>query len=544
MATTAARTAESFSAEGRIFDALSKQGLANLLVTAYHVGGAPAGDGDAHVERQLKAAARVGSVLSDDTGQFSVTYDERDIAAVTREGSRLNLMLVVSAPDDETSASPEKVIYHSNPPRENAGRTEHFNIGISRQTLEKFALQDELSAESGVSMYERDRIEEKELAEGVATFHRAALEEEMVEKAALREELLKAVTTDLDLARFPGPVIRGEDSIEDKVMEVAASAAASAVAEIDEAQGVSLNLFLLPEDRTRLAPFFNAAIDGFADIPEVELLDILSRANSSENAGTLLVHSNPITRFCAEQSADEVCATEHTGLSHDEHADGSDNADADGNGTGSEEIPVTDSMVLDLIARLLEDVRSPGSVFSDAFEGQRPTKADVMASVSAFALDRGPADVPAFYDFHSLQIAFEHVWKVLVDEEMVNVAHRLDRKHRQKSGVRFLEGLTHDWVDAVSVTDAYEAVLQEVPADVSAQFDITLQEWIDLSATHQARLLEISRRLADTESERTVTVSVPIPNVDMRVSVPIPASRFGSVAFEKQRQDLESRASA
>jgi hypothetical protein len=537
MAATAPSPAESFVVQGRIFDALSKGGLGNLLVTAYHVDG-QGSDGGPIVKAERRS--RVGSVPSDDDGHFQVSYDAADIARLAGDGGRLNLVLVVSAPDDETAKSAEKVIFDSDTPRMRAGRVEHFNIGISRDTLEKFQLHDAPSAESGIVEYERDRTTETELAEGVAKFHEAALHKEIAEKAALRDQLLATVATNLDVTDFPGRVVRGNDRIRDLVQEVAADAVDTATATIDNAEGVPVNLFLVPEDRQRLQPFFDQAVDGFVEIPESELASLLDRVNSSENPGTLLINHNPIARYCATRSTDELCAAEHTGLAggheHDEN-------DGGGGGAGANGGPVTDGSVRDLVGRLLADVTAPDFVFGDDLAARRATKADVTASVESFALERGPADTPAFYDFHSLQIAFEHVWKVLVDEEVVNVAHRLDLKHRQKTGLPFLGGFTHGWTDAVSVLDAYEAALQEVPADVSAQFEITLQEWIDLSATHRARLFEIARKLADTEGERAVRASVMLPGTGTTISVPVsvPASRFGSIAFEKQRQDLREQ---
>src|SRR6185503_6633553 len=93
---------------------------------------------------------------------------------------------------------------------------------------------------------------------------------------------------------------------------------AQANAQINRSEGVPVNLFLTPEDRTRLQSFFDDAVDGFATIPEHELRDILFRRNSSENPGTLLVHNNPIAKFCAEQTFEETCAKIHTGLSEEE----------------------------------------------------------------------------------------------------------------------------------------------------------------------------------------------------------------------------------
>ena len=55
--------------------------------------------------------------------------------------------------------------------------------------------------------------------------------------------------------------------------------------------------------------------------------------------------------------------------------------------------------------------------------------------MDAFSLRKSPAEVPTFYDCQSLQIAFEHVWKILLDEEIVNTTHTLEKKYRSKTGI-------------------------------------------------------------------------------------------------------------
>lgn len=547
MATTADPAVESFSAEGYIFDAVSKHGVGNLLITAYHIEapGPEVGLVDAQpAARRADTGSRLGSVLSDDTGHFALHYDQHDIAAVTGHGTRLNLQLVVSAPDDESSESSEKVIYRSDP-RENAGRVEHFNIGVSRSTLEAFGLHREVTAESSISAYVQDRTTDNQVAQGVAAFHRETLEHEIAGKAALREELLNQIATNLDVAQFPGQVVRDGEPIRDKVTEVAADAATAATETIEQARGVPVNLFLLPEDRERLAPFFNQAVDGFADIPEFELLEVLSRTNSSQNPGTLLVHHNPIAKFCADQSTDEACATQHTGLTP-ETPDGEHDEGPIVNGhrdEAPEETTSGDSPLHSVIAGLFEDLQAPDSVFADGVAQHRPTQADVTASVNSFALDRGPADAPAFYDFHSLQIAFDHVWKILIDEEAVNVAYRLDRRHRERTGLSLTQGLTRNWSEAFGLWSLFGSVEPQVPADVMAHFDITLEEWEDLNAAHHARLSAIARELSDTEGRQSIPVSIETRDcgtIYTRVRVP-GGTRFGSVAFEKHRQDLREQ---
>src|SRR5262245_37375696 len=136
------RVSATCSVQGRVFNAVTRGGIVDLVVTVYDLNKGADRSAVDDLGALIKNAIRVGSVLSDETGAFVLNYDQDDIAALHTEKRRLNLLVVVSAPEDE-NGSVGKVIYFSNPPRTNAGRVENFNIGISHATLKKFGLSDD-----------------------------------------------------------------------------------------------------------------------------------------------------------------------------------------------------------------------------------------------------------------------------------------------------------------------------------------------------------------------------------------------------------------
>jgi hypothetical protein len=324
------RLSETLSVQGRVFDTTSKRGIDGLLVAVYDLQPRSEPDGAVELEALLRHATRVGSVLSDDAGAFVLNYDKKDLVVLNGDKRRLDLLVVVSAPDNE-NGSTENVIYFSNPPRANAGRVENFNIGISHDTLKKFGLSDDPNVKERLVAYKRDRAGEGELTAGIADFHRAEIERTSEEKAVLRAELLNTIATDVRVASLPGELVRDNDNIKDKVDTVTRKGVSHANTQIGRSQGVPVNLFFTPEDRVRLQSFFDDAVEGFATIPEHELRDILFRRNSSENPGTLLIHNNPIAKYCAEQTFEEKCAKIHTGLSEeDDHHHGDPDHPGDG----------------------------------------------------------------------------------------------------------------------------------------------------------------------------------------------------------------------
>lgn len=84
------------------------------------------------------------------------------------------------------------------------------------------------------------------------------------------------------------------------------------------------------------------------------------------------------------------------------------------------------------IDALLRDVRSPEAAISFGLGATKDSAAQgdawsegtdaLRERVHGFNLDVGPADQPAFYDFHELRIAFDHVWQEAIDEGAIDLA--------------------------------------------------------------------------------------------------------------------------
>ncbi|SEF63000.1 hypothetical protein [Nitrosomonas ureae] len=521
------------SVQGKVFDSISKQGIGGLLVTVYHVTKAVEGV-RASAATSLNGSLRLGSVVTDSGGGFALSYerDEIPMLAAGKTRPRPNLLITISAPDDEKGDSADKVIFTSNPPRLDAGRVETFNIGISQASLDKHSLESGLSAKESIKAYQRERAQEKELSEGIVAFHKSEVEKDKKEKESLRAELLKTLATDPAKVSLGGELVLDNDNINDKVGIVADRGIAKANGGIKGGQGVPVNLYLTPSDREMLQPYFDDAVDGVATIPESVIRSILFRSQGADNPGTLLIHQNPIAKYCSEHTFEEKCAKEHTGI--EGHGNGHD-PDGGSEGPGTDIMALTDEDISGYLSKLLQSAPMPDNVLSPEFNGQRPDRETVEASVDSFSLRKGPADVPAHYDFHSLQIAFEHVWKILVDEDIVNVGHTLEKKYAAKTGLKLSEVFPRNWTDILAGANVYTTIPQEVPAEVAAQFDINLQEWTDLSAPHQTKLKDIAKQLVVGFQEK-ITVSLPLVG-----NIKIPASRPGSLHNERKRQELREQ---
>ncbi len=441
------------------------------------------------------AGCRLGSVLTGDDGSFALNYEKNSFSA---EGSKqnTNLFLLVLAPEDAESNDAPMILYKSALIRQNSGKSESYFIRIKEETLKKADIRppanpnDEQDVNRQLSFYTKTQELKSKLNEGVSGFHQVQTNIELSERKIFKANFTKKLSTDFDKVQLSGVLAKDDDNISDLNKTVVNNGVNNANGVINNTKGVQVNLYLTPEDRIRLKPFFDNAVDGIAEIPESEISDILFRTNSSENPGTLLVNNNPIAKFCLENSFEQQCAELHTGIvdGEDNNHNAIDTSTVEINSNGA----MTDADVPKFLSRLIKNVPSPDSVLNPVFNDQRPDRETIENEVRNFSLQKGPAEVPAFYDFHSLQIAFDHVWQQLIDTEMVNTADKLNRTFKAKFGV--------DWIDNVFNSKFpgkydFPIYFSEIPAAVVANFDITQEEFNDLSPSLQNKLVDIANRI-------------------------------------------------
>jgi hypothetical protein len=95
-----------------------------------------------------------------------------------------------------------------------------------------------------------------------------------------------------------------------------------------------------------------------------------------------------------------------------------------------EEPPAT---VPEFVNHMIATMTSPEEELVFGVE-PRATQDEVDGSIGNFQLHTGPADVPAFYDFHSLQIAYDYVWQKAIDDGVIESAKALSRKIQEMGG--------------------------------------------------------------------------------------------------------------
>ncbi|MCX6631495.1 MAG: hypothetical protein NTW28_28110 [Candidatus Solibacter sp.] len=144
---------------------------------------------------------------------------------------------------------------------------------------------------------------------------------------------------------------------------------------------------------------------------------------------------------------------------------------------------------------------------------KRPDQPSLQTEVEGFALRRSPADVPANYDFHNLQIAFEHVWQEAIDAGVLAAAS--DAYHQivelggdaSDGGCRPIAGIL------LAQSALMKALNQEPPPDVIQMFDVTKELWNVLDTNQQARLEQLA---AAGMAQQTLDTPVSVINVWVR----------------------------
>jgi hypothetical protein len=522
---------------GRVILKESGLGIPDLLVVASNVakqvvgtrGGAARA---ASTPTSNMSGNRIGSVLTATDGTFSLCYEDTEFRASGATVSRPDLMLMVLAPEDTDQNSTPKLLYKNAVPRQSSGKCESYFIRLTTSQLENAGVpvpktEDE-DTEAQLVNYRSLQRSKLQLNKGIADFHKEVLDTHVEDKRTFRSKVLKSLVTDLSAVTPTGIVVKEGESILTKngdVIDKGIDQANHVLASTNN--GVPVNLYLTPENKAKLQHYFDNAVNGIAEIPESDIGPLLFGAASSENIGTLLVKSNPIVKYCHEKTFEETCAIDHLGNGGHDHSGGG--------GTAPETTPVniTSADIPGYINRLVADMASPDAVMKPGTIPSRPTKADIEKSLTEFSLRKGPADVPAYYDFHSLQIAFEHVWKQLFDEDIVNSGYLLHQSLKSKTGISLLSQPTIN-IEVLRglVLTAVSSELEELPVEVAAQFEITKEEWTELSVPFRTQLSTLARRI-DNLLYKT------IPAVYTRGNVEVRDHRTGAVNVVPKAISLE-----
>lgn len=480
-------------------------------------------------------ADRLGSVITDENGYFELTYDDtafnirkkhkivsRPTHIATAEDPpelRPDLFLIVRAPETRNRGGFDNVIYRSSQVRVNAGRNESYLISLSSDTLLAANVPPPKEDENGntvedkIASFKASKLEQRAFRKGVKSFMTEFDEEEKEEKEQFKRAISKAIFANNDQLVGLDNFVKETDTITE-VQEIVFDEGAKNIDQIIAKEGsetpvpgkgIKVNLFLTEEEKAELEEY-KFVLDGkdYYDIPEALVEQLLFKREEDGGINTILFSNNPISKSCIDRTTKEKCATKYTDLDNNDttnDAEDEANPDIDETALSNDDIPGLVKKVLD------RNTLSPAQLDNGTL-AKRPDAASIQKNVDDFALEKGPADATAFYDFHSLQIAFKHVWQLLLDETLVNLSERAhySLENSGRRGFKAVFNPSYNYGKFLcDIECAQQEISVEVPIEILTIFDVNTIEYEAMSSSQKAKLKDLAVEIAKEEGLTKVT---------------------------------------
>ena len=460
---------------------------------------------------------RLGSVLTAIDGSWSLEYQDREFQIGNSKEKRPDLHLLVLGPEDADTADTPAVLYHSKLPRMNSGRREAALIRIASKQLQKLGIaipakeSDQHNAVTTAGQIRADHEARRAMRVAVRDVVRDIEVEEKPEREAFRATIEQTILPDLskvdsriNLVTRDNPI----DTAQSKALRDGTSAANARIqarttggGDPVPGEGIKVHLALTDADFSALQSF---TVDGhtYYQATEAQIDALMFKRENDEGVGAALFADNPVSKYCFERTADLKCAEMHAGDPPGPHGDGHDDGGSGPSAPPQDPpTPLTGDDIPALLANIFGGNGSSPLFTPGDYGSRRPDSESVQNKVDTFSLRKGPADATAFYDFHSLQVAFPHVWQQVIDTTLVNLADKIDQD-LETSGRKGLLSHLHDQLAVTSIhghqnlvaalANAKLSFSQTVPSEIAAAFDISFLEYDALSNSDKVRLREIA----------------------------------------------------
>jgi hypothetical protein len=399
---------------GSVLVSETGRGIPGLVVAAFDVGGTPLRAEGAAVN----GALRLATGITDADGGFRVEY-----VVPTRDGAAakpVHLQLTVSGPED--ASGPRKPLFVAPLVRKNASASEAWQVRISAADLRAAGIA--LPGEPEEAVVEQPDALRRRLVDQAAReveVARAEHEALNLKVAKAREDLstFRAQIRPALAARL-STVRPGASSTTYVAPDASVETVHGRVLDDDLEKVVSrggvrpkaTTRFALTEEQARAV---RDKLDADKKISSEDLRALLQRDRPPP--GPILARTDPTAAVRRAPSAREQQARD--ALEGRPQPQPGPPPGGDVPGTHVERIETGD--VPRYLARLVETMTTPEEGVLAGLE-PRATQGTVTSSLQDLAFRPSPADVPAFYEFHNLQVAFRHVWQEAIDQGVLDIA--------------------------------------------------------------------------------------------------------------------------
>jgi hypothetical protein len=419
---------------GRVVLGQTVSGLADLLVVLYDVDGQV--DVNDILARLFSGASdtngnglgridRIASVLTGPDGSFTAAFDDREYRVNNDTENRPDLQLLVLAPEAANKTGKE-LLLHASEIRRNAARKESWLIRLTSEQLQKAGVplpedppvpKDE-NGETDLAALETKLKASKQFFDRKAALLKQHVEAEHEVHAARREsefsvnvkEELSTIPKDIRTGKF---FVADNESIKQKVLT-------------NTRETIRTNFNEPPPEKTATAAGFiyltEAQIASYqqfrqgddyvlpSELVKREILPAVYRRTPEGGGANDFVMSHPAVRACLRKNRGELACEPEPPGQEDPPPDSPvllETEDPPPAEPGDERL---------YVARQMQHVSPPEGVVNFGVDNRKRPSADELGEhIANLRFEKGPADTPALFDFHTLKIAFEHVWKEATD---------------------------------------------------------------------------------------------------------------------------------
>jgi hypothetical protein len=459
---------------GKITLTSSNTGIPNLLVVVYDI------DPDARPEEIITGLAsqstrrsatrassnpprispknelgllgdRIGSVLTGTDGAFLIEYEDAEYQIRNPRVKRPDLFLMVFAPEKMGTSLQDSLLFYSPEIRQDAGRIESYYIQISEDKLKEAGLQTifdsgSLNVKSNFSTVQVIRNQTKAIAKELIEAENA--NQESIKKVVDK----KAWSSFFKLEEKPNMKRASVSQIKEKYSDNIKNINKE-IFEKENVRGKTFFVFVPadeiaalkaanPAKQSELLEKYIAKYDQIAVEGAVFRKEYNNPLSTTEKKEDLIgkLTSETQNELDIEEVIEQLInSIQETSLTAEEKAELINKLNSD----------IETSLNPDYVKRLIDPMKSPEELIQAIQTGtqfkadsKRPDGKTVNDNIKSLEFKGGPADVPAFYDFHSLQIAFPHVWQELIDNDIIQVTEDL------------LTQLVENGIDVSDITDA------------------------------------------------------------------------------------------
>jgi len=503
---------------GKIMLADPAVGLPDLLIVVYDV------DPKTKPEELIASASfdtvadsglnqwgdRIGSVPSGAGGIWSLEYEDNEFRIRNPDEHRPDLLVFVIAPEIAGRPIRDRILFFSPEIRQNAGRHEHWFITVTAEDMKRVGLPIPTAAaapqvdpgDAQLSLLKNRLKFGQQFFDKRSDLLKAQVEDAHAAYAGTRTATF-SVNVKEELSRVPkgireGPrFVRDGESVFTKSFDhtrviIDTFNTPPAGQPVSTASGF---IYLAEAQIASYAPYIQG--DEYVLPPDIIARDILPAlfgardGSRTSRSSTDFLRDDPRVRMCERLVKGDLKCEGHA---HDGEVDPV-TLPAQPQPPEPDPDPAQPADVFGYVARQMRHMSGPeGMVNFGADPKARPTAGEIRDSVAGLFLDKGPADRPAYFDFHSLLIAFDHVWTEAID---AGVLTQSDALYDHAVGVgqkpTNLKGLLGNLGSVIRFLKPEPAQSQRVPPpEVIFEFPQAVDLWNSMATNEQTALTHIT----------------------------------------------------